>query len=52
MQRFEVNVVTGDKECAGTDANVFLNVIGALGEAGNSKVTFCYFQLNYRAQDW
>ena len=32
MQRFDVSVVTGDKECAGTDANVFINVIGSLGK--------------------
>ena len=32
MQRFDVSVVTGDKECAGTDANVFINLIGSLGK--------------------
>jgi len=39
MQRFDVSVVTGDKECAGTDANVFINVIGSLGKTGAQKLS-------------
>lgn len=35
---YEVSVFTGDESSAGTDANVFLNVIGENGDAGERKL--------------
>ena len=35
---YEVSVFTGDESGAGTDANVFLNIIGENGDAGERKL--------------
>ena len=32
--KYKVSVFTGDKPNAGTDANVFINIFGELGESG------------------
>merc|ERR1712131_129378 len=39
MTTFEIEVTTGDVECAGTDANVFINIIGEKGETGTQKLS-------------
>ena len=39
MTKFEIEVTTGDIECAGTDANVFINIIGEKGETGTQKLS-------------
>ena len=31
---YKVQVITGDRMCAGTDANVFINVLGEQGDTG------------------
>ena len=38
MPKFEVTVVTGNCVGAGTDANVFINIIGQEGESGTQKL--------------
>lgn len=35
MVKYEAEVYTGSKRGAGTDANVFLNVFGLLGDTGD-----------------
>ena len=35
---YEVSVFTGDESGSGTDANVFLNIIGENGDAGERKL--------------
>lgn len=35
---YEVSVFTGDESGAGTDANVFLNIIGENGDSGERKL--------------
>ena len=39
MQKFEITVVTGNCECAGTDANVFIKLLGKDGESGEQKLS-------------
>jgi len=39
MQRFQITVETGKCECAGTDANVFINILGKDGETGQQKLS-------------
>ncbi|XP_063398724.1 lipoxygenase homology domain-containing protein 1-like isoform X1 [Mytilus trossulus] len=37
-KNYEVSVFTGDESSAGTDANVFLNIVGENGDAGERKL--------------
>ena len=37
-KNYTVNVYTGDQRGAGTDANVFLTVLGDLGDTGERKL--------------
>ena len=38
MRRYVVEVYTGDKSGAGTDANVYLQIIGKRGDTGIRKL--------------
>lgn len=38
MVTYKVSVTTGDRRGAGTDANVFINIVGKLGKSGDRQL--------------